>query len=52
MTAEAAADAAGTAIALAWTYGNPPGALPSAAKAREWADESVTDPYNRDTPYQ
>jgi len=37
---------------LAWTYGNPPGALPSAAKAMEWADDSVEDPYNRDTPYR
>ena len=27
------------------------GVLPSAAEVRQWTDESVIDPYNRETHY-
>ena len=47
-TMEAAADAAGTAIGLAWSIGIP-GVLPQAVEVRGWSDE--IDPYNRDTHY-
>ena len=50
LTAEAAADAAGTAIGFAWTIGIP-GVLPTADEVRGWTDESVEDPYNRDIHY-
>jgi RHS repeat-associated protein len=50
MTKEAAADAAGTAIHFAWIIGIP-GVLPSAAEVLQWTDESVIDPYNRETHY-